>query len=95
MDETLVKPSREVKDGDVISVHLGAITKTLLIIKAIDKRVSAKLVPEAMEDLTPQAKYDKLKLQKEVNHEYRQKGLGRPTKKSRRLIDHLKHELKK
>jgi ribosome-associated heat shock protein Hsp15 len=91
----VVKPSREVREGDTITINFGVITKSVLVLDPIEKRVSASLAMDAAEDVTPQEEYDKLKAQKEVNHEYRQKGLGRPTKKSRRMIDRLKRELRK
>ena len=43
-----------------------------------------------MEDLTPQEEYDKQKMNRELNVEYRQRGEGRPTKKERRIIERLK-----
>lgn len=54
-------------------------------------RVAAKIVPEYMEDMTTPEEYDKLKMQHETNYEHRPKGIGRPTKKERRLIDRLKN----
>jgi ribosome-associated heat shock protein Hsp15 len=48
------------------------------------------LVEQYMEDLTPQAEYDKPKLIRETNYEYRERGIGRPTKKERRIIEQLK-----
>lgn len=90
----VVKPSRELKEGDKVEVNLGPITKTLIVVKLIANRVGAQLAAEALEDVTPAAEYDKLKLQKEMNSEYRPKGLGRPTKKHRRLIDYLKQNKK-
>jgi hypothetical protein len=43
-----------------------------------------------MEDLTPAEEYEKMKTQQEMKTEFRPRGLGRPTKKERRLIDRLK-----
>ncbi|HCT71441.1 MAG TPA: heat-shock protein Hsp15, partial [Bacteroidales bacterium] len=53
-------------------------------------RVSAKLVPESLEDLTPAEEYERIKFMQELNAERRDRGTGRPTKKERRLIDRLK-----
>jgi ribosome-associated heat shock protein Hsp15 len=92
VDGQEVKPSREVREGDEVSVRLGTITKSLKVLKAIENRVSPRLAEEAAGDLTPQEEYDKLKKQRELNAEYRPKGLGRPTKKHRRLIDFLKQK---
>jgi ribosome-associated heat shock protein Hsp15 len=85
-----VKPSHEVKLDEVITVSQSPITKTVKVIALIGNRVSAKLVAGAMEDLTPQEEYQKLKLMKETNFEFRERGIGRPTKRERREIEFLK-----
>jgi ribosome-associated heat shock protein Hsp15 len=92
MDGIAVKPSRDIKPGDVIEISITPIKKTLEVIEPIKNRVGAKLVPEFARDLTPQEEYDKLKLINEMNFEHRDRGTGRPTKKQRRLIDYLKDE---
>lgn len=88
-DDT-VKPSRDVHEGDVISFSAAGITKTVKVTGLLSKRVSAAIATQNYEDLTPQEEYDKLKMKKELNYEYRPRGLGRPTKKERRIIDKLK-----
>lgn len=90
IDEQVVKASREIKVGDKIVIDLKQFQKTVQVIALLSNRVSAKLVPDYMEDLTPQAEYDKQKLAREINYEYRDKGAGRPTKKERRIITKLK-----
>jgi ribosome-associated heat shock protein Hsp15 len=87
----VVKPSREVRIKDEISIHLGVYTKTVRVTGLLHNRLSALMVPGFLEDITPQAEYDKLTIQKEMKTEFRPKGIGRPTKKHRRLIDHLKN----
>jgi ribosome-associated heat shock protein Hsp15 len=87
----VVKPSRELKPGDELTVHMGIYSKTLKVLKLIHNRVSAPLVPQFMEDLTPEEEYDKLKTQHDMKTEFRPRGLGRPTKRQRRLIDRLKN----
>ncbi len=79
-----VKPSREVKKEQVISLHAGAITKTVKVVELLEKRVGAKLVPNYMEDLTPAEEYHKLELLRDNPLAKRK---GRPTKKERRDID--------
>jgi len=86
----VVKPSREVHLNDVIDIHLGIYHKTIKVTRMLHNRVGAALVPDYLEDLTSQEEYDKLKTQQEMKPEFRPRGLGRPTKKHRRLIDHLK-----
>ncbi|MBN2175407.1 MAG: RNA-binding S4 domain-containing protein [Bacteroidales bacterium] len=85
-----VKPSREIKLNEKIEIHLGPFIKTVQVKELLTNRVAAKLVENFMTDLTPQEEYDKLKIMKEVNFEYRERGLGRPTKKERRLLEKLK-----
>jgi ribosome-associated heat shock protein Hsp15 len=81
-----VKPSREVKEGMVISVHTGPITRTLKVVQLLHNRVGAKLVSEYMQDLTPPEEFAKLELIKQQPFR-RDRGAGRPTKKERRDID--------
>lgn len=90
IEETSVKPSREVKLNEEIVVQVRHISRTLRVVGLLNNRVGAKLVSEYMEDLTPAEEYDKEKIKREINYEYRDRGLGRPTKKERRLIDRLK-----
>ena len=85
-----VKPSHEVKPGEIFEINLHSFTKTVQAKELLKNRVSASLVSNFMEDLTPQEEYDKQKLKHELNQEFRPRGTGRPTKKERRLIDRLK-----
>ena len=85
-----VKPSREVKLDDIITIRLRQLTKTVQVTGLLKNRVAAKFVINYLADLTPKEEYDKLKMTKETNYEHRQRGFGRPTKKERRLIEKLK-----
>lgn len=85
-----VKASREVKPNDIIHIHQQQITKTVKVIASLEKRVSAKLLEQFMEDLTPASEYEKVKKIKAVSFVYRPKGTGRPTKKERRDIEKFK-----
>jgi len=88
-----VKPSREIKEGEVITISLDALKRSVKVIAAIGHRVSAKLVEQFMEDITPEEEYQNLKLRKDGRFGYRLRGLGRPTKKERRKIEILKKYL--
>ena len=90
MDGQNIKASREIKEGDEIEVSLGGLIKTIRVKALLQNRVGAKLVPDFMEDVTPQEVYDEHKLKAKINVEYRQRGDGRPTKKERRIIERLK-----
>jgi len=90
IDDQIVKPSRVVNENDVVAVNTGPFTKTVKVIQTISNRVSAKIAAECYDDLTPAEEYDKQKIMRETNYEHRQRGLGRPTKRERRMIERLK-----
>jgi len=85
-----VKPSREVNIDDVIEIQSSLIKKKIKVLQIIKNRVAAKLVPDLAEDQTPAEEYERLDMQRQLNHERREHGIGRPTKKDRRDIDKLK-----
>lgn len=84
-----VKPSRNVKEGDVLTVRKGAVTYTYKIIRLTDKRQGAKNVPEYAENMTPESEIAKLRAPVETFFLKRDRGAGRPTKKDRRQMDAL------
>ncbi|MDE6135218.1 MAG: hypothetical protein K2F79_06560, partial [Muribaculaceae bacterium] len=51
-----------------------------------ETRLGAKLVPEYMENVTPQSQYDLLEVVKISGFVDRRKGLGRPTKREGREL---------
>ena len=85
------KPSKEVRVGDEIDIVQTDIRKSVRIKQIGNNRVGPKLVPDLMEDLTPQEELEKLQMARQVNYERRDRGLGRPSKKDRRNIDRLKN----
>lgn len=87
--ELEAKPGRDAHIGDIITVRVGVITRTLKVIGQPRSRVAAKQLPEFMTDLTPPAEYERAK-QAGLEHMLaRQRGLGRPTKKERRDMGQL------
>lgn len=86
VEETAVKPSREVREGMVISVQTGPLTRTIKVTQLLHHRVGAKLVNEYLHDLTPEEEYAKLELIRQQPFR-RERGAGRPTKKERRDMD--------
>ena len=84
-----VKPAREVKAGDVITVRKGPILYTYKVLAPLEKRVGAKDVPRFAENLTPQSELDKLHAPVETFFIRRDRGTGRPTKKERRDMESL------
>ncbi|HNY02943.1 MAG TPA: RNA-binding S4 domain-containing protein [Bacteroidales bacterium] len=88
-----VKPSHEIKTGEVITVSQAPLVKTVRVLDTACNRVGAKLVPERMEDLTPESEYLKLKQMKDSGFGFRNPGTGRPTKRDRREIEFIKRYL--
>jgi ribosome-associated heat shock protein Hsp15 len=62
----------------------------LEVVALLEKRVGAKLVSNYMKDHTPDAEYNKFELLKNKSFEFRNKGMGRPTKRDRRNINIFK-----
>lgn len=87
INELAVKPSREIKSGDILQMKQGPITKTVRVVSFPPNRVSAKLVINFMEDLTSPEEYQKLQLMKDGGFVKRERGAGRPTKRDRRDIE--------
>jgi ribosome-associated heat shock protein Hsp15 len=93
ISDQLVKPSREIKIGDLVTISMDSLKRSVKVLAPVANRVGAQLVDQFMEDLTPQEEYQKLRLRKNAGSGYRLRGLGRPTKKDRRDIDLLKKYL--
>jgi len=85
--ETGVKPSRNVRVGEVIKVKKPPVTYSFKVLALAEKRMGARLVPEYMENVTPQEQYELLELNRISGFVDRQRGTGRPTKKERRDLD--------
>ncbi|MCR4847836.1 MAG: RNA-binding S4 domain-containing protein [Bacteroidales bacterium] len=93
IDDTPVKPSREVKEGDVIQVQIEQLHKVVQVKSLVKNRVPPKMVPEVYTDLTPQEEYERIEFMHAYKSEWRDRGAGRPTKKERRLIEKMKDDL--
>jgi len=81
------KPSKMIKEGDVIDVKKGPIVYSFKVLKAIQNRVGAKLVPEVLENVTSKEQLELLEMNKISGFVGRARGTGRPTKKERRELD--------
>ena len=90
IDGIALKPSRIVNIGDIIEVKKDQINMRLEVLDILEKRVGAKQVSKYMNDLTPSEEYNKIDLLKSKSFEFRNKGMGRPTKKERREINIFK-----
>ena len=82
-----VKPSRMVKEGEVVSVRKPPVTYSFKILKTIEQRVGAKLLPEIYENVTPPEQYELLEMNRISGFVDRARGTRRPTKKDRRAME--------
>ena len=82
-----MKPSRTIKEGDVVSVKKPPVTYSFKVLKAIEQRVGAKLLPEVYENVTDPKQYELLQMSRISGFIDRAHGTGRPTKKERRALD--------
>ena len=87
IDNTSVKPSRDVYPGDNVTVRKKQITYSLQVLDLPKSRLGAKLVDMYRKDTTPKEAFEHLDLVNYSKTYYRKKGVGRPTKKDRRDID--------
>lgn len=84
------KPSKEVKEGDLLTVKKMPIMRySYKVVGLVERRLPAKDVPTYCLDITPQEELDKLNAPKETFFVVRDRGAGRPTKKERRDMDAL------
>lgn len=82
-----IKPSRMIKEGDTVHVKKSPITYLFKVLKAIEQRVGAKLIPEIYENVTDPKQYELLEMSRISGFVDRARGTGRPTKKERRALD--------
>ena len=87
-----VKPSRTVKPGDIVDVRRPPVTYTFRVKAVTQNRLGAKLVPDYMENLTPQSQLDLLDVVRISGFIDRRKGLGRPTKRDSRELNRFKED---
>jgi len=84
--DALAKPSRTIKVGDVVKVRKPQVTYSFRVLALTQNRLGAKLVPDYMENITPQSELDLLEIVKISGFIDRRKGLGRPTKREGREL---------
>lgn len=87
-----VKPSREVKENEVYEVNIEQLHKRVKVKQLLSNRVGAKDVEKYMEDLTPSEEYERVRMARTFVFEVRDRGVGRPSKKDRRLLESFKQD---
>ena len=85
--ELPVKPSRIIHQGEILRVKKSPITRSFKILSLVEKRMSAKLIVDFVEDVTPPEELELLEMQKNMKWINRERGTGRPTKKDRRELE--------
>ncbi len=90
IDNIQVKPSRVIKIGEIISIKRPPVIYQYKVLGLLGKRQSAKIVVDYVKDITPESETEKLNIQRYTGFEIRDRGVGRPTKRERRLIEELK-----
>jgi ribosome-associated heat shock protein Hsp15 len=89
--EQPVKPSRVLRINDIIQIKKPPVIYSYKVTGLLAKRLSARLVKDYVENITPESELQKLKV-RETFFISRDKGSGRPTKKERRTMDKLREE---
>lgn len=84
-----LKPSREVRVGDVLEAYASRVQRTVRVRALLDHRVGPPLVSQFLEDLTPPAAYERARAEARATVAHFPRGWGRPTKKDRRQLDAL------
>ena len=90
MEGVRVKSSREIKPGDIVSVKTGYMERKFEVKALPPSRVSASLVKDYAEDITPLELKEQWRIIDSGIFEKRERGSGRPTKKDRREIERFK-----
>jgi ribosome-associated heat shock protein Hsp15 len=86
LNEASVKPSREVKEGETITLLKHSARFQFKVLQVLDRRIGAPLVKDYILDVTLPEEIEKLNTYQEAQRNYRLTD-GKPTKKDRRELD--------
>jgi ribosome-associated heat shock protein Hsp15 len=92
INDLAVKASRIIEPGDVFTVKKMPVIYTYRCISIPSSRVGAKMLPDFIENLTPEEELQKLDIRPGYNTGHRRRGAGRPTKRERRDLDRFKND---
>ena len=87
MNGSLVKPSKELKLGDIFDIKKGPIHFRYQVTQFPKARLGSKWVGDFLVDITLDEEKQKWLLLQEQMKLTRERGTGRPTKKDRREMD--------
>ncbi len=90
LDGQNIKPSHEVKVGEVYSISKGVERKVIRVTGLLENRMDAKSVINFFADETPFEQTNQYKSMFHAPVLKRDRGTGRPTKRDRREIDDIK-----
>ena len=89
---TTAKASRRIQPGDIVQVRKGVVKYLYKVRKIAEKRMGSKLVPDFLEDITPEEELAKQESAQKQPLQTRVKGQGRPTKRERRNMDKFREK---
>lgn len=92
INDRVVKPSAEVKVGNMIALREPPIWRSWEINSIPSSRVGAKLVPDLIRETTPFEDLEKRELARSARADHRNPGDGRPTKRDRRDMERFANE---
>ena len=92
-DAAPVKPSRTIAVGDIGCVRKSPVPYQFRVLGLTENRLGARLVPDYLENITPQDQLDLLEVVKISGFVDRRKGLGRPTKREGRELSKFTEEV--
>ena len=83
------KPARGIRVGEILSVRIGLVERTVMVRALPRGRVGASQVADFCEDRTPPSEFEKAREQRVQHFLARARGSGRPTKRDRRALERL------
>jgi ribosome-associated heat shock protein Hsp15 len=83
----VLKPSRVLRGGEVLTVQQGVVTRTVEVKGIPVGRVGAKLVPTLAHETTPPEAWEAARTRRLEHFLARERGAGRPTKRERRQME--------
>jgi len=84
MNGSPVKPAAKVRPGDRVEARVHGRDRVFEVVQATEKRLGAPQAAQCLVDLTPPSST------REKSAFVRERGSGRPTKRERRKLDHLR-----